>query len=142
MTQHPRIAEGVWLHSRQIKEFRNALIAGAHKLGVNGWVNNGVAHLGKAVTHEEIHLKRQTEKTREAELPSILFETEQDRVANAFSEPLFVDGQGADFTKILPHDMESAATNRGSLLVFNDAKLLNRFIHGDVFFAKQNALSD
>ena len=141
-SQHPCIAEGVWLDSCQVEEFGDTLIVGTSQFGVNDGIDNLVANLSETVTRKKVDLEREAEEAGKAQLASIRFEAQHEGVTNTFSKPLVINGKRADFAEVLPHDVEGAATDRGAVGIFDDTKLLNSFVDRDVFFAEEDALGN
>ena len=141
-SQHPCIAEGVWLHSRQIEELGDTLIVRTRELGVDAGVNNFITDLGKTMAREEVDLKGETKQAGQAQFAGVVFQPKHKGVTDALAEPILVDRQRADFAEILPHHVQGAAADGGSMGVFDDPKFLNRLIDGDVLFAEQDALSN
>ncbi|MBN9210314.1 MAG: hypothetical protein J0I95_02195 [Microbacterium sp.] len=66
--EHPRVAEGVRLHVREVEELRDTLVGAADELRVDVGVDDLLADGRKPAPSEEVDLEGEAEEPRDADV--------------------------------------------------------------------------
>src|ERR1700722_11603479 len=109
--QHARVSQRVGLHAVEVEELGDAVIVRAQQLSVNLGGHRRAADFGEAVTAEEVHRKGQHEYTRYADPASAVEQVVDDQVPDARAAQALVNGDGAQFGEILPHNVQGPASD-------------------------------
>ena len=140
LLEHPRVAQGVRLHPREIEELGDALVGRAHQLGVDIRRHQAFADLGVAVLGEEARLEGQAEQPGEAEFARVRLEPLEQGVPDTLAAAPGGHGQRAHLADVLPHHMEGTASDERTVIGLGDAELLHRLVEHHAVFAEQDAV--
>lgn len=141
---HAGVAEGVWLHPREIEELGHAFIVRAQQLSVDirGNQLSVLIDCLEPVPTEEIYLESQTEQLAQTEITGPLFDGNKQSVADATAKPFFRDTERSHLAQVLPNWVDCAVTDDSILAIDRHHELRHGAIELNQIFPQQNSSLD
>lgn len=126
LEQHSMVAESVRLNSLQAEEFGHAFVVGLQQLFIDVMINGRFVDLDETVLGKESHHESKAEDSSNTDPACAFNEGRQDQRPDALSKVRACHRQGANFSEVLPHDMQRTA-GHNLTTYFDHNELLNIF---------------